>query len=284
MAIRIYTDSSSDLSPAQAAARGMVVVPLNIVFGEREFTPYVDLSIPEFFQKMRASKELPKTLQATPEMLEGIFRPVVEAGGDLLFVCIADTMSGTYQNALAARQMIGSDHIFIVNSTQVAFALGVLALEAARLRDFGLCACEIAAELERSKENVRLYASLETLEYLRKGGRLSGAGALLGGMLGIKPICSIENGVVVSVAKERGLPRAFDWLVRRAVLDDIDFVRPHVLAQADTPANLAALKEKLLPALAVPDGDFVELDIGPTVGVHAGPGTVGLAYFLKGAK
>ena len=202
--VQIITDSTSDLSKARQEALGVEVAPLSVHFGEESFLDGVDLTNEAFYVRLRAAQALPTTAQVNPEEFVRRFQAHRDRGDDVVALFIASKLSGTCQSAMIAREMVDPDHIFVIDSDTVTFGLGLLVEMAARLRDQGLSAREIAEELERLKARQRFYAVVETLKYLKMGGRISGAAAVVGGMLGITPILDIRDGVVQAAGKARG--------------------------------------------------------------------------------
>lgn len=280
MGIKIITDSSSDLYADYAAQNEIEILPLKIIFGEEVYDSGVNLSTPQFYEKLKTVTELPKTSQATPLELSTCFRRHLEAGDDVVAIFISSRMSGTYASASLIKQELGAENLYIVDSQTVTFALGILVMEAVRLVNLGRSAAEVYEEIERVKSRVVLYASIGNLKYLQMGGRMSSTTAFLGTMLNFKPIITIKDGLVESIDKQRGQKRAFDAVMALVEADAMDRVRPRIFAHTDAPELMEELMEHY--ALAFPKDDlsaFARCDIGPTVGVHAGPGAAGLAYF-----
>lgn len=277
--VQIVTDSTCDLSRERQEALGVEVVPLSVHFGEESFLDGVDLTNEEFYRRLRASETLPTTAQVNPEEFARRFQAHVDRGGEVVGLFIASELSGTCQSAMIARDMVDEDHIFVVDSKTVTFGLGLLVEMAARLRDRGLSAREIAEELEKLKERLRFYAVVETLKYLKMGGRISGAAAVVGGMLGITPILDIRDGVVQAAGKSRGRKGAYQWMEKRIAAEPVDTSLPVSFGHADAPQVMAEC-EAYFQAL-IPGMEALESSIGSVVGTHAGPGCAGIAYFVK---
>ena len=278
--IELITDSTSDLSPALAAELGVRVLPLTVHFGEESFRDGVDISNAGFYEKLRAAEALPTTAQINPETFVDVFQEVLDRGNQAVGIFISSAMSGTCQSAAIARDMLDSGDIFVVDSQTVTFSLGLLVAEAARLRDEGLSAAQLAEELTALREKLRLYAVVDTLKYLKMGGRISTATALVGGVLGISPIITIANGLVESVGKARGRKAGIQWVKNRVSEEKIDLSRSVSFGHSDCPEALEAVT-----------GAFDELnarvpavyrsDIGAVVGTHVGPGAAGISYFVE---
>lgn len=278
MSVRIVVDSTADLIPA--LKEKVTVVPLTVHFGEREYADGVEITPDEFYKKLVASKELPTTSQATPYAFSEAFEEAVEAGDTVVAVIISSGLSGTYQSAsIAASEFPGS--VFVVDSRNVTISTGVLVEYAFRLREEGLDAGTIAAKLEEARSRVRLMAVVDTLEYLHKGGRVSKAVAIAGGLLSIKPIIGInEQGKIDVVAKVRGNKQANAAVNKKAQEMDIDFSMPVLLGYTGT--SDALLQKYIRESEAFLEGhDYGISVVGPVVGTHAGPDAVAIAFFTK---
>ena len=281
MAVKIITDSSSDLSPAYAADNDIDIIPLRILFGEESYLSGVEMNPDQFFRKLETVDELPKTSQPTPGELHEVFSRYLDAGDEVVAVFISSEMSGTYHAACLLKENENLENLHIVDSQTVTFALGILVMEAVRLKEKGLLAKEIFEELERVKEKVYLYASVGTLKYLQMGGRLSSTSAFFGSVLNIKPIITIKGGLVEAIDKQRGQKRAFDALVELLKKGNVDLERPRVFAHTDQPALMEELVENVARYTDFNTDAFARCDIGATVGVHVGPGACGFAFFAK---
>lgn len=276
--IRIITDSTSDISPARQKALGLEIFPLSVHFGHEVFRDGVDMSNGEFYERLSKAEELPTTSQVNPEVFAGKFREWLDQGDEIVGVFISSDMSGTGQSAAIARDMAnGEEKIFIVDSRTVTFALGLLVETACMLRDQGLSAAEIAARLTELTGRVRLLAVVDTLKYLKMGGRISGATAMVGGILGITPIITIENGLVENIGKTRGRKSAFQWMGKYMEKEKPDLSLPVSFGHSNHPEAMAECVAYFAPML----GDAVKLesDIGCVVGTHVGPGAAGIVYY-----
>lgn len=277
--IRIITDSSCDLSPSDAAEMGIEIMPIQVHFGEESYYAGVDMTTPEFYAKLKTVEKLPTTSQITPVTFEEKFRPYVEQGDDIVGMFISTEMSGTYQNAILTKNMIGSEHIHIVNTLETTFGLAVLLKEAVKMRDSGFTAKDIADKITELVPRVRLLASVETLKYLKMGGRLSSATAIIGGILGIYPVISIVNGKVEVVGKARGRAAANKVMEEIVKKEGISSDYCVSFGNSDSP-EVGKLCEKYFSDY-VGKRDIVRCPIGPIVGTHTGPGASGLAYIKK---
>lgn len=278
--IRIVTDSTSDLSAARAAELGVDVLPLSVHFGQEAFRDGVDITKAEFYDRLAGVDTLPTTSQINPEAFEGLFRKYVDQGDQVLGIFLSSDMSGTCQSALIARDMVGGDSVAVVDSRTVTFALGLLVEAACALRDRGLALAELKGEVEALSGRIKLLAVVDTLKYLKMGGRINAATAVVGGLLGISPIITIENGLVESIGKARGRRAAFQWIAKHMESCPPDLSLPVVFGHSNAPE---ARDECMAFFYSAVDGaQTLTSDIGAVVGTHAGPGAAGLAYFVKG--
>ena len=208
MAIKIITDSTCDIDISRQEELGIEIVPLSIKFGDKEYIDGVTLTKSEFYKLLAQCDELPTTAQVNPKRFEKIFSDYINNGDEVIGLFISSKLSGTFQSAIIAKNLVGSEKIHLVDSKTVTFPLGLLVLEAAKMRDQGMSALEIIEKLEDLKTRLRFYAVLDTLKYLKMGGRLSPTSAFFGSVLQIKPIVSIVDGEVIAVDKKKGLRAA----------------------------------------------------------------------------
>lgn len=280
MSVRIITDSACDIPQEQAKRLGVEVIPIPVIFGQEEYLDGVTLSNRQFFEKLIESDVLPHTCQITPFQYSEIFRSVADAGDEAVCLTLSSRLSGGWNSAV----MAAADYpecVAVVDSMNVSIGQRVLVELAARLRDEGKSAREIAAALERQKTRVRLLALLDTLEYLKKGGRISPAVAFAGGILSIKPVVAVQNGEVALIGKARGSKNGGNLLMKFVEQSGgIDFSMPYTLGYSgfdDTP-----LRKYLSDSEALYKGHAQDIPvccIGGTIGTHAGPGAIGVAFF-----
>ncbi len=278
--IELITDSTSDLSPALAAQLGVRVLPLTVHFGAESFRDGVDISNADFYARLRRAETLPTTSQINPETFIAVFKEALDRGNQAVGIFLSSELSGTCQSALLAREELGSGDVFVVDSRAVTIALGLLVIEAARLRDQGLSAAQIAGEITALREKLRLYAVLDTLKYLKMGGRISAATAMVGGVLGITPIITLADGKVEAVGKTRGRKAGIQWIRERALREDIDPARCVGFGHTDCPEAMEAVAGALSD-VADRAAAAYRMDIGTVVGTHGGPGAAGVSYFVK---
>lgn len=279
MKVRIIVDSTSDMLPE--VKERVSVVPLTVHFGEEEYIDGITIDHKQFYEKLVESDVLPQTSQATPAAFAELFEQVAAAGDSAVVITIASKLSGTYQSAMIAAS--DYENIYVVDSQTAAIGGGILAELALRLADEGLSAPQIAAKLEIERENVRLVALLDTLEYLKKGGRISGTVAFVGGMLSIKPVVSVSDGAIHMLGKARGSKQGNNLLVSEIEkAGGVDFSKPVLLGY--TGLSDVLLKKYVEDSKALWEQGAAELRstlIGSVIGTHAGPGAVAVAFFKK---
>lgn len=278
--VRIMTDSTADVVP-QVAAR-LVRVPLTIHFGEEDYIDGVTITHQEFYEKLAECDTLPTTSQATPYAFTEVFQKAVDAGEDVVVITISEKLSGTCQSAmLAAEDFPG--RVYVVDSKSVTLGSGILAEYALQLADQGMSAAAIAEELTAQRENIHLVALLDTLEYLKRGGRISKTVAIAGGLLSIKPVISLDGGEIKILGKARGSRQGNSLLVQEIErAGGIDFDRPLLLGY--TGLNDALLQKYIQDSAALWEGKRAPLPctiVGSVVGTHAGPGAIAVAFFQK---
>jgi DegV family protein with EDD domain len=279
--VRIVTDSTADIPIGQLEREGLdvTVVPLNVTFGGQTFRDKIDLTNDEFFRRLATSPSLPTTSQPSVGAFEAVYRDVAQAGAPIFSLHISGLLSGTLQSARLAAEGLGRDDaaLRIADSGTTSLGLGLLVLEAARQARDGAALTEIAAAIEALKARVRLVWMLETLDYLQRGGRIGKAQAMVGSLLGIKPVLSLVDGQVVPLRRERTRARALDALVgmARSYLPISALGVIHSAAANDAAALASRLAEEVGPAIGA--DDILTADFGPVVGTHTGPGAVGFA-------
>ena len=279
MTVRIVTDSSCDLPEELARKLDIDIVPLTIRFGDEEFVDRRDLSPDEFWAKLATSPVLPETAAPSAGAFEEAFRRAGEQGADAV-VCVnlSSKVSATMQSAqVAAKAVEGDLRVEVVDSLTVSLALGNLARRAAERAADGADADTIVKLVETLRDRTRLFGALDTLENLKKGGRVGGAQALLGSMLSIKPVLAIEDGVVEPWARVRTRSKALRWLVDK--VKEEGTVEDLAIIHGSAP-DLSTLVEMFEPIY--PSDDILVAHMGPVVGTHAGPRVIGVTYLTPG--
>ncbi len=276
--VKIIVDSTADMIP-QVAQR-VKVVPLTIHFGDTEYVSGVDIDHQKFYEMLVESDVLPTTSQATPFAFAEAFAEATAQGDEVVCLTCSGRLSGTYQSAvIAAADYPGKVHV--VDSNTIAIGLGILTEYALALVDRGCTAEEIAWKLMQKREKVRVLALLDTLEYLKKGGRISATAAFAGGMLNIKPVITIDSGEIKVLGKARGSRQANNLLVQEiGKAGGVDFGRPLLLGY--TGISDALLQKYIRDSAALWEDCRDSLPVamvGSVVGTHTGPGAVAVAFF-----
>lgn len=280
MSIRIITDSASDI--VDIKRDDLTVIPMIITFGEEQYQDGVTLSHEEFYEKLIESDTLPTTSQIPPFTFQEAVKKAVEQGEQVIIITMSGKFSGTWQSAMMAAEEY-TDSVYVVDSENVTVGERILVEYALRLKDYGLAAKDIVYELERIKKKIRLVALLDTLEYLKKGGRISKTVAFAGEMLSIKPVVAIEDGDVVIIGKARGSKKANNFIVERIQASGgIDFSKPYFLGYTGLSDGL--IRKYAEDNISLWKEHVKELSIetvGGTIGTHAGPGAIAVAWVAK---
>ena len=279
--IRIITDSASDI--VDSGGEDLAVVPMNITFGGKEYQDGVTMTHRMFYEKLVECDELPITSQVPPYAFEEAYREVKEKGDQAIVITLSSRLSGTCQSANMAAEEYG-DMVRVVDSENASIGQHALVEYALRLKDSGLPFEEIVEKLEKDKARIRLVALLDTLEYLKKGGRISKAAAMAGSLLSIKPVIAIQGGEVAILGKARGSKQGNNLLTEQIRLTGgVDFDKPFVL-------GYTGLSDSLLQKYIMDHEtywkshvDALETSsVGGTIGTHVGPGAIGVAFFSAG--
>lgn len=280
MAIRFIIDSAADIIPSEADALGLIHIPLKVMFGEMEYSDAVDLTHKEFYEKLIEGDEFPKTSQINPDTFASVFRKVVDDGDTAVVITLSGKLSGTYQSAMIAAEDF-EGKVFVVDSENVCIGERILIQYGLKLRDQGFRASEIAAELDVQKKHIRVLALLDTLEYLKKGGRISAAVAFAGNVLSIKPVIAVENGEVSLIGKARGSKKGNN-LLRELIANcgGINFDKPYALAYSGLSDHLLQKYIEDSAEIWAPHAEKLPISsVGCTIGTHVGPGAVAVAFF-----
>lgn len=280
MNFNIITDSTSDITQVDAREKNIQVVPLRILFEDGEYHDGVNITTEEFYAKLETAKILPQTSQPSPEDFVKIFEGAKSKGEPVLVITLSSSLSGTYQSATIAKDICEYEKVYLVDSQTVTLGLKILVDYAVSLRNSGKSIEEAFEILEREKHNIRLFAAVDTLEYLKKGGRLSSTAALAGTLLNLKPIVKVEGGSVSMAAKARGTNNSYSKI--KALVEEaggIDESKPYTLGYTGSSTNLTQFISFIEKTYNLKDCPISA--IGSTVGVHAGPGACGLAFFIN---
>lgn len=278
MSIRIITDSTSEISQAQAKKLNIDIIPMTISFGDENFIDGIDITNKEFYLRLREATQLPKTSLINSESFITVFEKYPDED-EIIGIFISSGLSGSLQSAHIAKDELPNKKIHLIDSLQVSFGLTALVLYAIRLRDEGKTAEEIVQLVENAKNRFVVIALIDDLKYLRLGGRLSSSSAFIGAIIKLKPVVRIAEGKVLPVHKALGIHRAFAWLVDQYKEADVDTTMPRIFGHSDAEETLEQFKEYVKKRCDFPMDTVYP--IGPTVGVHTGPGAVGFCFFTK---
>lgn len=281
MKVRIVTDSTTDLT--KDIRSRVTVVPLIISFSGEQFIDGLDISKQEFYEKLIECTELPITSQPTPLSFEGVFKDAKKKGDKVVCITLSSELSGTYQSAKIAMDGY-EDTVYLVDGKTAAIGTGLLVEMALKMAESGESAEAIAECITKERENVRIIAMLDTLEYLRRGGRISRAAAFAGGILSIKPVIALKDGRIEILGKARGSKQGNNLLIKEIEASGgVDFNKPVLL-------GFTGLNDTLLQKY-IKDSAFLWQDhvdelrtvlVGSVIGTHIGPGGIAVAYFKKG--
>ena len=277
MKVQIIVDSTVDMPEhSRSACR---VVPLTVHFGEESFIDGVTLNKQDFYRRLAEGGALPTTSQATPAAFQSVFDEVTRAGDSAVVITLASQFSGTYQSACIAAE--DYENIYVVDSRTAAIGSGILAEYALRCAEQGMEAGALAALLEKKREDVRLFALLDTLEYLKRGGRISKTVAFAGGLLNIKPLITVEDGEVLVVGKARGAKQCMALMTEKLLSDGgINFDLPILLGYSGTDAsNLEKYRADSREIWQGREDTLPSTLLCSVIGTHTGPGVVAAACF-----
>ncbi len=280
MAVHFIIDSASDILPEEAAQMGVTTLPLKVVFGDKEYADKIDMNHIQFYEKLIESDELPTTCQIPPADFESAYQPILDRGDQIVVITLSSKLSGTYQSAVIA----AADHpdkIFLVDSQSVCIGERILLEYGLTLAKQGLDARQIACQLTEQAKKIRVLALLDTLEYLKKGGRISAATAIAGSLLSIKPVVTVEDGLVVMAGKARGSKQGNN-LLRQLVekAGGIDFSKPFALAYSGLSDHLLQKYISDSHDLWQAHTDHLPITtVGCVIGTHVGPGAIAVGFF-----
>lgn len=273
--VRVVTDSAADLPVEIAAAHRIEIVPLSVRFGSESYLSGVELSSDDFWKKLRSSPDAPSTAAPSAGDFQSTYERLAKDGADgIVSVHLSSKLSATYQSADVASKEVEGVTVEVVDTLAVSAGTGLMAVHAAERAAAGASAAEIAAELNGMRTRVHLFGVIDTLEYLRRGGRIGGAAALLGTMLKVKPVIGLEDGVVEPVDRVRTRVKALEHVVG-LVRQHVDNIERFVVVAGEAPDT-----EQFLSMLAgVVDVTAKDIwPFGPIVGAHAGPGVLGVCF------
>lgn len=275
--VKIVTDSTADFTLDEMKKMGIELVPLKVNFGEKSMFDKIELTSEAFFKMLKESDVNPSTTLANPEQFTQVFNKFPK--DEIVVITLASKLSGTFQSANLAKNMVDRDNIYLVDSGSVSMGLNLLVREALKLQKAGKTGKQIFEALEKLKEKLRVVAVFDTLKYLVRGGRISKAKALIATVANLKPIMGVKAGEIGAMGKSRGvLKSGLEVLRIMDTTDPLDPKYPVIFGHTLVEENLNPFKKVLLEKYKVESQTIV---IGSVVGTHAGPGAYGLAYFAK---
>ena len=274
--IRIITDSAADFEPAEYEQLNIGCIPLTVRFGEEDYQENVNLSKDQFYALVHETGEFPKTSQPSPEILLGMIEEAKNCGDDIIYISLSSALSGTYQSALMTKELAEYDRAFVVDSRNATGGQRMILEYAVKLRDEGKTAEEIIAGVESIRDRIVLYACMDTLEYLYRGGRISHTVYTIGSLAQIKPIIMVDKeGRVEVPAKAMGMRKGMDYLCKRLEQQKPDENFPIYAMYTENRGGGETLAKKM--------GVEVQgiLNVGAAIGSHVGPNACGLVYVAK---
>ena len=280
--VKILVDSSSDFDENEAKEYGIEMVPMEITFGETTYLDGVNLSHKEFFEKLIESVEIPKTSQINEFRFSEAFEKLTQNGDEVVAIVLSSKLSNTYNSAVKASKKFGGK-VFVVDSLNACIGERVLIQYAVKLANQNKSAKEIAEELNKKKQNIKVLAVLGTLKYLRKGGRISSIAAFTGELLSIKPVVAVINGEVKLVGKALGSKKGNNLLNQEiSKCGGVDFNMPYCVAYSGLSDSL--LQKYITDNANIWQHETNEIPtymIGSTIGTHVGPDAIAVAFFKK---
>ena len=277
--IRIVTDSAADFELAELQEKNITLIPLTVSFGEQDYLETVELGKDRFYELLMGGGDLPKTAQPAPQRLLDVIEDAKAQGDDVIYISISAGISGTYQTARMTAEMAEYDRCWIVDSASAAGGQRLLAEYAATLRDQGMDAENIVAALETAREKLTLYACIDTLEYLHRGGRISGLAYTLGNLAQIKPIISLKSTISIP-AKAMGMRKGIAYQCKQLEQKKPNPNHPIYVMYTYDRTNGEALAKKIREmGYDIPDSRIV--NVGAAIGSHIGPNACGVVYIAE---
>ena len=279
--VRIITDSAADFEPAELKKRKITCIPLTVMFGDEEYQENVSLSKEKFYELLLSSDALPKTAQASPQCLLDLFEEAKAAGDEAIYICLSSAISGTYQSALMTKQMAGDEGLYVLDSRIATGGERMLVEYVVKLRDEGKSAAEIMEKAEKIRSRITLYACMDTLENLYRGGRISQTAYTLGTMAQIKPIIHFNvDGQVTVPAKAMGMKKGADHLCKLVEKYPPDDNYPFYVMYTSKRSGGEMLAERFRAmGFDIPDERIIQ--VGAAIGTHIGVNAIGFVYIAK---
>ena len=279
--VRIITDSAADFEQRELEKLNVTCIPLVVMFGEAEYRENVNLTKGQFYELLAASDELPKTAQASPQILLDLFEAAKKDGDEAIYICLSSALSGTYQSALMTKSLADSENCHVVDSRNATGGQRMLVEHAVKLRDEGKTAAQIVEAVEALRERVTLYACMDTLENLYRGGRISQTAYTLGSMVQIKPIIQVNTkGQVTVPAKAMGMKKGAEYLGKMVEKTPPDSAFPFYVMYTDNRQNGENLARRFRDmGYDIPEERIIQ--VGAAIGTHIGSNAIGFVYIAE---
>lgn len=274
--IRIITDTLCDLTMEYAEKQNFDILPLSVRFGEKDYKCGIELSNEEFYEKLENSNDNPSTAAVNPYEFEEVFQRYIDAGDEVVAILFSKFMSATYQSAAIAAENINSDRLHLIDCENGAMGQALLVETAVAMRDEGLSATEIVEKIQALLPKTKTYIVIDTMEYLKRGGRISKSAALIGGLMKFHPVLKVVADGAKPVDKVKGKKSCNTWLINKLQEQPADTSYKLVIGHSNAPERAEAFKEQLREA-GITNEIFVTC-IGPIVGTHIGPNCLGIGY------
>lgn len=277
MGIRLVVDSTADVTKEIKEKYNIKMVPLSVNFGDDSYLDGVEITAEEFFEKLAKSEKLPTTSQVPPGKFVEAFNEILESGDEILGIFIGSKLSGTYESALAAKEIVGSDKIYLIDSKSASLGEFALVMRAIDLIEENKSSKEIYDILEQEKEKLEVVIALDTLMYLEKGGRISKGQAVVGSLLGVKPIIQIKNNKIDAIDKVRGKNKAIKWFEGYIEQNKFDLTGKDIfLFHSRNFEQLSVLKSEFKEKYNTKN--TYESEVGCVIGTHVGPGVLAIGF------
>lgn len=277
--IRIITDSLCDLTMEHAEKLNIDILPLTVRFGEQDYKCGIELSNEEFYEKLETSSDNPSTAAVNPYEFEEKFKSYIDNGDDVVAILFSKHMSATYQSASIAAGNVDSDRLHLIDCENGAMGQALLIETAVAMRDKGLSADEISEKITELLPKTKTYIVIDTMEYLKRGGRISKSAALIGGLMKLHPVLQVVADGAKPVDKVKGKKSCNAWLINKLLENPADTSYQLVIGHSNAPERAEAFKEQLREA-GITNDIFITC-IGPVVGTHIGPNCLGIGYIEK---
>lgn len=277
--IRIITDSLCDLTMEHAEKLNIDILPLTVRFGEQDYKCGIELSNEEFYEKLETSSDNPSTAAVNPYEFEEKFKSYIDNGDDVVAILFSKHMSATYQSASIAAGNVDSDRLHLIDCENGAMGQALLIETAVAMRDKGLSADEISEKITELLPKTKTYIVIDTMEYLKRGGRISKSAALIGGLMKLHPVLQVVADGAKPVDKVKGKKSCNAWLINKLLENPADTSYQLVIGHSNAPERAEAFKEQLREA-GITNDIFITC-IGPIVGTHIGPNCLGIGYIEK---